>query len=138
MGQETSCCRYDPMIVDLDPITLSVIQNGLQAVAAEMDLTFMRTAFSPVISESFDRSDGVYDRRTGEVICQGALGLPIFMGVMQFTTQSVIAHCPDLRPGDVVLVNDPYFGGTHLMDVKMVKPFFYQGRLFAYLANTGH
>src|SRR5215472_5558245 len=125
-------------ISTIDPVTLAVIQNGLQAVAAEMDLTFMRTAFSPVISESFDRSDGVYDRATGEVISQGALGLPIFMGVMQFTTQSVIARCPDLAPGDVVLVNDPYFGGTHLMDVKMVKPFFYRGRLFAYLANTGH
>jgi N-methylhydantoinase B len=122
----------------LDPITLSVIQNGLQAVAAEMDLTFMRTAFSPVISESFDRSDGVYDRHTGEVICQGALGLPIFMGVMQFTTQSVISRCPDLEPSDVILINDPYLGGTHLMDVKMVQPFFYHGRLFAYLANTGH
>jgi N-methylhydantoinase B len=122
----------------IDPVTLAVVQNGLDAVAAEMDLTFMRTAFSPIISESFDRSDGIYDRSTGEVICQGALGLPIFVGVMQFTTQSVIAHCPNLEPDDVVLVNDPYVGGTHLMDVKMVKPFYYGGRQFAYLANTGH
>jgi N-methylhydantoinase B len=126
------------MATVIDPVTLAVIQNGLEAVAAEMDLTFMRTAFSPIISESFDRSDGIYDRATGEVICQGALGLPIFMGVMQFTTQSVIAKAKDLEPGDVILVNDPYLGGTHLMDVKMVKPFFYQGKLFAYLANTGH
>ena len=44
----------------------------------------------------------------------------------------------DLEPGDIVLVNDPYFGGTHLMDVKMVRPFFYKGRLWAYLSNTGH
>jgi N-methylhydantoinase B len=124
--------------VPIDPVTLAVIQNGLEAVAAEMDLTFMRTAFSPIISESFDRSDGIYDRSTGEVVCQGALGLPIFVGVMQFTTQSVIAQCPNLEPDDVVLVNDPYVGGTHLMDVKMVKPFYYRGRRFAYLANTGH
>jgi N-methylhydantoinase B len=122
----------------IDPVTLAVIQNGLEAVAAEMDLTFMRTAFSPIISESFDRSDGIYDRSTGDVVCQGALGLPIFVGVMQFTTQSVIARCPNLEPDDVVLVNDPYVGGTHLMDVKMVKPFYYQGSRFAYLANTGH
>jgi N-methylhydantoinase B len=124
--------------VPIDPVTLAVIQNGLEAVAAEMDLTFMRTAFSPIISESFDRSDGIYDRSTGEVICQGALGLPIFVGVMQFTSQSVIARCPNLEPDDVVIVNDPYVGGTHLMDVKMVKPFYYRGRRFAYLANTGH
>ena len=72
------------------------------------------------------------DHRAGE------LGLPIFLGVMQSTTQAVIEARDDLEPGDIVMVNDPYFGGTHLMDVKMVKPFFYRGRLWAYLSNTGH
>src|SRR4029453_518877 len=55
-----------------------------------------------------------------------------------FTTRAVIEHTTDVRPGDIFLVNDPYFGGTHLMDVKMVKPFFYRGKLWAYLSNTGH
>ena len=50
----------------------------------------------------------------------------------------MIEHRSDLGPGDVVIVNDPYFGGTHLMDVKMVKPFYYRGELWAYLSNTGH
>jgi len=122
----------------IDPVTLVVVQNGLQQVASEMDLTFQRAAFSPVISEAFDRSDGIYDRETGDVIAQGELGLPIFVGVMQFTTKAVIAHAKEARPGDIFIVNDPYFGGTHLMDVKMVKPFFYGGKLWAYLANTGH
>ena len=122
----------------IDPVTLVVVQNGLQQVASEMDLTFERAAFSPVISEGFDRSDGIYDKDNGEVIAQGELGLPIFVGVMQFTTRAVIAHAKDLRPGDIFIVNDPYFGGTHLMDVKMVKPYFYRGRLWAYLSNTGH
>src|SRR5215469_5728239 len=105
----------------LDPVTLAVIQNGLRQVASEMDLVHEKTSFSPVISEGFDRSNGIYDRATGEVVAQGELGLPIFVGVMQFTTQAVIEHRRDLEPGDVILVNDPYLGGTHLMDVKLVR-----------------
>src|ERR1700675_4932603 len=126
----------------IDPITLVVVQNGLQQVASEMDLTFERAAFSPVISEGFDRSDGIYSRDNGEVIAQGELGLPIFGGVMECTTRAVIDHvkasAEPLRPGDIFIVNDPYCGGTHLMDVKMVKPYFYRGELSAYLSNTGH
>lgn len=122
----------------LDPITLAVIQNGLKHVASEMDLVHEKTSFSPVISEAFDRSNGIYHPATGEVIAQGDLGLPIFIGVMQFTTQAVIAHRTDLEPGDIILVNDPYFGGTHLMDVKMVRPFYCHDTLWCYLANTGH
>jgi hypothetical protein len=60
----------------IDPVTLVVVQNGLQQVASEMDLTFERAAFSPVISQGFDRSDGIYDKDAGDVIAQGDLGLP--------------------------------------------------------------
>jgi N-methylhydantoinase B len=127
---------------DIDPITLVVIQNGLQQVCNEMDLAFVRAAFSPVISEALDRSDGIYHRDTGELIAQGELGLPVFVGTMQFSTQAVIervkAQGTPLDEGDIFIVNDPYLGGTHLMDVKFVKPFFHEGRLFAWLANTGH
>ena len=126
------------MMKNLDPITLTVIQSGLQQVCNEMDLTFVRSAFSPVISEALDRSDGIYDKDNGELISQGELGLPIFVGTMQFGTQCVIERAKDLHPGDVYIVNDPYLGGTHLMDVRFVKPFFYKGELFAWLANTGH
>ena len=125
-------------MLNLDPVTLGVIQNGLQQVCNEMDLAFVRAAFSPVISEGLDRSDGIYARDTGELIAQGELGLPVFVGTMQFSTQSVIARAKGPKPGDIWIVNDPYLGGTHLMDVKFVKPFFYKGRLFAWLANTGH
>ena len=127
-------------MVNLDPVTLAVIQNGLQQVCNEMDLAFVRAAFSPVISEGLDRSDGIYHRDTGDLIAQGELGLPVFVGTMQFSTQAVIERTrhEDLRVGDIFIVNDPYLGGTHLMDVKFVKPFFYRGKLFAWLANTGH
>ena len=126
----------------IDPITLAVIQNGLQQVCNEMDLAFCRAAFSPVISEAMDRSDGIYDAEDGALIAQGELGLPVFVGTMQFSTGAVIervrANGWKVEPGDVFIVNDPYMGGTHLMDVKFVKPFFHQGELYAWLANTGH
>ena len=126
----------------LDPITLAVIQNGLQQVCNEMDLAFCRAAFSPVISEGMDRSDGIYSREDGSLIAQGELGLPVFVGTMQFSTRNVIEQVRakgwTLEPGDVFIVNDPYLGGTHLMDVRFVKPFFYQGKVWCWLANTGH
>ena len=122
----------------LDPVTLAVIQSGLQQVCNEMDLAFVRAAFSPVISEALDRSDGIYHPETGDLIAQGELGLPVFVGTMQFGTKCVIERAKNVKPGDVYIVNDPYLGGTHLMDVRFVKPFFYKGELFAWLANTGH
>jgi len=122
----------------LDPVTLAVIQNGLQQVCNEMDVAFVRAAFSPVIAEGLDRSDGIYHRETGELIAQGEFGLPIFVGTMQFSTKCVIDRAKTVNDGDIFIVNDPYLGGTHLMDVKFVKPFFYRGALFCWLANTGH
>jgi N-methylhydantoinase B len=124
--------------MNLDPVTLAVIQNGLKQVCNEMDLAFVRSAFSPIISEALDRSDGIYHRDTGDLIAQGDLGLPVFVGTMQFSTQNVIQRVSDVRPGDVIVVNDPYLGGTHLMDVRFTRPFFYKGKLWAWLANTGH
>lgn len=126
----------------LDPITLAVLQSGLQQVCNEMDLAFCRSAFSPVISEAMDRSDGIYAAEDGALIAQGELGLPVFVGTMQDSTRAVIervrANGWTAEPGDVFIVNDPYLGGTHLMDVRFVKPFFYRGRIWAWLANTGH
>ncbi len=125
-------------MTDIDPVTLAVVQSGLQQVCNEMDLAFVRAAFSPVISETLDRSDGIYHRDDGALIAQGDLGLPVFVGTMQFGTAEVIKRAKDLKPGDVYIVNDPYLGGTHLMDVRFARPFFYKGELFAWLANTGH
>jgi N-methylhydantoinase B len=122
----------------LDPVTLAVIDSGLQQVCNEMDLAFVRSAFSPVISEALDRSDGIYAAGDGALIAQGALGLPIFVGTMQDSTAAVIARAGEPREGDIYIVNDPYLGGTHLMDVRFVMPYFHRGRLFAWLANTGH
>lgn len=124
----------------IDPITLAVVKGSLEQIAEEMDLTLKRAAFSPTISEGHDRANGFYHPQTGDVIVQGITGLPVFIGIMQFTTQAVIKEVGrrGINPGDVFLINDPYSGGTHLMDVRMVKPFFYHDDLFCYMANTGH
>ncbi|MGB3147760.1 MAG: hydantoinase B/oxoprolinase family protein, partial [Paracoccaceae bacterium] len=127
----------------LDPITLAVIQAGLQQVCDEMDLTFSRAAFSPVIAEADDRSDGIYAAADGALIAQGARGLPVFVGTMQFSTRHLIARIAEgttrpPEPGDIYIVNDPYLGGTHLMDVRFAMPFYREGAIFCWLSNTGH
>ena len=127
----------------LDAITLSVIQAGLQQVCDEMDLTFSRAAFSPVIAEANDRSDGIYSAEDGSLIAQGLGGLPVFVGVMQYSTRTIIGMIADGRalppePGDIYIVNDPYLGGTHLMDVRFVKPVYRGEKIFCWLSNTGH
>lgn len=128
------------MNMGVDPLTLAVVRGGLEQIAEEMDLTMQRTAFSPVISEANDFANGIYEAGTGEVVAQGRWGLALFIGVMQFTTQAVLKEIckAEMEDGDVFFVNDPYSGGTHLMDVGMVKPFFYEGELFVFLANRGH
>jgi len=127
----------------IDPITLSVIQAGLQQVCDEMDLAFSRAAFSPVIAEADDRSDGIYSATDGALIAQGAKGLPVFVGVMQYSTRTIIEMIAQGRvaapkPGDIYIVNDPYLGGTHLMDVRFARPFYRNGKIFCWLSNTGH
>ncbi len=127
----------------LDPVTLAVIQASLQQVCDEMDLTFSRAAFSPVIAEANDRSDGIYSAQDGSLIAQGAQGLPVFVGVMQFSTRTIIQRIASgetaaPEPGDIYIVNDPYLGGTHLMDVRFATPFWRDRRIFCWLSNTGH
>lgn len=127
----------------VDPVTLAVIRNGLQQVCNEMDVAFSRSAFSPVIAEADDRSDGIYHRDTGELIAQGEYGLPVFVGIMQYSTKEIIRLIREGRAGapeegDIYIVNDPYLGGTHLMDVRFAMPFFYRGEMFCWLSNTGH
>ncbi|NGN42796.1 methylhydantoinase [Mesorhizobium sp. CGMCC 1.15528] len=129
--------------MSLDAITLSVIQAALQQTCDEMDLTFSRAAFSPVIAEANDRSDGIYSAEDGSLIAQGSQGLPVFVGVMQYSTRTIIemirdGRCAAPEEGDIYIVNDPYLGGTHLMDVRFAMPVWRGGKIFCWLSNTGH
>jgi N-methylhydantoinase B len=127
----------------VDPITLAVIQAGLTQVCNEMDIAFTRSAFSPVIAEADDRSSGIYDKDTGALISQGEFGLPIFVGTMQYSTAELTRLIGEGKvgppePGDIYIVNDPYLGGTHLMDVRFALPVYHHGKIFCWLQNTGH
>ena len=127
----------------MDALTLAVIQAALTQVCNEMDLAFSRAAFSPVIAEADDRSDGIYAAEDGALIAQGEGGLPVFVGAMQHSAGHIIRLIREgavaaPEPGDVYIVNDPYLGGTHLMDVRFARPFFVDGALFCWLQNTGH
>jgi N-methylhydantoinase B len=127
----------------LNAITLTVIQAGLQQVCDEMDHTFSRAAFSPIIAEADDRSDGIYAADDGALIAQGIGGLPVFVGTMQASTRTLIEFIRDGRTlppeeDDIYVVNDPYLGGTHLMDVRFAMPFYRDGKIFCWLSNIGH
>ena len=127
----------------IDPITLAVIQAALGQVCNEMDIAFSRAAFSPIIAEADDRSSGIYDKATGRLVSQGELGLPVFVGTMQYSAAELVRLIGEGKagppePGDIYIVNDPYLGGTHLMDVRFALPFYYRGEHFCWLQNTGH
>jgi N-methylhydantoinase B len=124
----------------LDPVTLAVLEGRLEQIADEMDATLFRSAFNPIIAEAHDASHGLYDAATGATLVQGKAGLPIFVGAMAFAVRAVIERTRGdaVAEGDVFIFNDPYDGGTHLSDFKLVRPFFRDGRIFCWLASVGH
>ncbi|GHE03243.1 hydantoin utilization protein B [Defluviimonas sp. 20V17] len=127
--------------MSLDPVTLAILKGRFEQIADEMDATLFRSAFNPIIAEAHDASHGLYDAHTGETLAQGKSGLPIFVGVMAFAVKAVIDRAAQeggAREGDVWIFNDPYLGGTHLSDFRLVRPFFRDGRVFCYLASVGH
>ncbi|WP_209015366.1 hydantoinase B/oxoprolinase family protein [Roseibium limicola] len=125
----------------IDPVTLAILKGRLEQIADEMDATLFRSAFNPIIAEAHDASHGIYDAQTGDTLVQGKSGLPIFVGVMAFAVKAVIDKATaqgGLNEGDVWIFNDPYVGGTHLSDFRLVKPIFRDGKVFCFLASVGH
>jgi N-methylhydantoinase B len=128
-------------VTGLDPVTLAVLKGRLEGIADEMDATLYRSAFNPIIAEARDACHGLYDAATGDTLVQGGNGLPIFVGAMAFAVAAVIAKVArdgGLEPGDTFLFNDPYEGGTHLNDMRLVRPVFRAGALFCWIASAGH
>jgi len=125
----------------IDPITLAVLAGRMEQIADEMDATLFRAAFNPIIAEAHDASHGLYHAQSGDTLVQGKSGLPIFVGVMSFAVKAVIDKYDaedDLVDGDIFIFNDAHIGGTHLSDMRLVRPYFYNGELFCYLASVGH
>jgi len=126
---------------DIDPTTLAVLAGRMEQIADEMDATLFRAAFNPIIAEAHDASHGIYHAETGDTLIQGKSGLPIFVGVMAMGVKAVIEKAKaddDLADGDIFIFNDAHIGGTHLSDMRLIKPYYFQGKLFCFLASVGH
>jgi N-methylhydantoinase B len=120
-----------------DPATFEIIKNSLYKIAEEMRVVLAKTAFSPLLKSAGDYSCGVFDAK-GEMVAQGP-DLPIHLGSMPDAVRAVVAaFAADVHDGDVFIHNDPYFGGSHLPDVNVVRPAFYDGRLIGYACLRAH
>jgi N-methylhydantoinase B len=106
-----------------DPIELEIFKNIYHSIAEEMGAALRRTAFSPNIKERRDYSCAVFDAR-GEVIAMGD-HMPVHLGSMPMSVRAAIESF-SLSPGDVVMLNDPFRGGTHLPDITLVAPVYVQ------------
>lgn len=122
----------------LDPVAMTVIYNRLVGICREMGTTMMRASYSPIFSESLDFSCVLFDRH-GRMMSQSEF-CPAQVGAIRFVVKWLIAEVggENLRPGDVVIHNDPYRGGAHIPEHVVIKPVYYDGELFAYVANIAH
>ena len=108
-----------------DPIELEIFKNIYHSIAEEMGAALRRTAFSPNIKERRDYSCAIFDSQ-GEVIAMGD-HMPVHLGSMPMSVRAAIESC-ELCPGDVVMLNDPFRGGTHLPDITLVAPVYIGSR----------
>ncbi|MGD8807944.1 MAG: hydantoinase B/oxoprolinase family protein, partial [Chloroflexota bacterium] len=104
--------------------TLAIFQHLYASVAEQMGVTLGRTALSPNIKERLDFSCALFTG-DGRLLAQAA-HIPVHLGAMPASVQAAIEFCQPLAPGDAIIVNDPYLGGTHLPDVTLVSPLFTQ------------
>lgn len=117
------------------PIKIELYKNKFWAIAEEMGVTLCRTGYSPNIKERRDYSCALFDHR-GEMIAQ-ADHMPVHLGSMPLSVLSALSNF-DFSPGDRVLLNDSYRGGTHLPDITLVTPIFFENKLFGFSANRAH
>lgn len=125
------------MSMVLDPVTFAVIKNAMDAIVDEVAYTVIRTARSEIVKDVMDYSAAICDRH-GQMIAQ-AKTIALHLGAVPEAMAEVQArYGNDLKPGDAVIVNDPYQGGMHLPDIFMFVPFFYQGEVEGYCVVICH
>lgn len=122
----------------LDPIAVEVLRHKLEGIAEEMQLALVRSSFSPIVKEGLDASASIFNMR-GETLAQ-ACAVPIHLATLIPVVQAILREYPTetMRDGDVYIMNDPYLGGTHLPDIGIVSPVFYDGRVLALTASMTH
>jgi N-methylhydantoinase B len=124
------------LTVKENPILLEVFKNRFSSISEEMGVTLNRTAFSPNIKERRDSSSAIFDR-DGEMIAQAA-HIPVHLGSMPLSVKSAIDNV-SMEDGDMVILNDPFKGGTHLPDITVVAPVFAGEKVPSfYVANRAH
>src|SRR5919197_1655485 len=123
---------------DIDPVRFEVIRNALLAITEEMGATLRRAAYSTNIKTRGDFSCAFFDRHL-RTIAQ-AFAQPSHLGSLAHIVPDAIEAygTENLRPGDGILINDPYLGGVHLNDITLISPVFHDGEIFGYLANIAH
>jgi N-methylhydantoinase B len=121
----------------ISPIQLEVFKHLFAAVAEEMGALLRKASYSPNIKERRDFSCAVFDSQ-GRMIAQAA-HIPVHLGSMPLSVLAAIHDFPDLQPGDSILLNDPFRGGTHLPDITLVDPVFLpDGQLYGFAASRAH
>jgi N-methylhydantoinase B len=120
-----------------DPATFEIVKNSLYKIAEEMRVVLAKTAYSPLLKSAGDYSCGIFDAR-GAMVAQGP-DLPIHLGSMPDAVRAIVAvFAADVHEGDVFIHNDPYFGGSHLPDINVVRPAFHDGQLLGYACLRAH
>ena len=104
----------------ISPITLSIFKNLFAAICEEMGVVLARSAFSPNIKEREDFSCALFNAK-GKLVAQAA-HIPVHLGSMELSVAAAIQAGGSMQPGDIIILNDPYAGGTHLPDITMVAP----------------
>jgi len=108
----------------MDAATLTIFTHLFASVAEEMGVTLGRAAYSPNIKERLDYSCAVFLGGPSPALLAQAAHIPVHLGAMPASVRAAVARCAPLRPGDVVILNDPYQGGNHLPDITLVSPVF--------------
>ena len=122
---------------EADPITVSVIQHRLTGIVEEMGEAMLRTSFSQILNSSRDFSTAIC-LSDSQLVAQ-ADHIPVHVGALQPAAQSIIeTFGDDVFEGDIFLLNDPYFGGSHLPDVTVFAPVFIEGQLMFWAINRAH
>jgi N-methylhydantoinase B len=125
------------VVSQADPATFEIVKNSLYKIAEEMRVVLAKTAYSPILKSAGDYSCGVFDAN-GDMVAQGP-DLPIHLGSMPDAVRAVVAAFgADVHDGDVFIHNDPYFGGSHLPDVNVVRPAFHEERLLGFSCLRAH
>ncbi|MDF1644127.1 MAG: hydantoinase B/oxoprolinase family protein [Pseudomonadales bacterium] len=119
----------------MNAIELSIFSSRIEAICEEMGLVLARTSFSPNIKDRLDFSCALFDAK-GKLFAQAA-HIPVHLGSMAYAMEGIVSAM-DWQPGDMLVLNDPFLGGTHLPDVTLVAPLFIEQQLVAFVTNRAH